>query len=313
MDRFDDLYKEFLNYIAKNFPEYKKYVDTDSKNYIYDFIELNLPFMEEISLRNVDIFRYKYKDTYLIKGLKFKRILEKSNKVEPIWRYLHKLYIVAYSCNLEEIVRKKYNKFNDISRVLELHNAIVENIMLSGYPIIEESSSSDEEEEEELSDDEKEMRDKFKRYKKGENVDEPPSEENIGLGLENMFEGTAIGNLAKELSEEINLDELKDLKIDNPSEILGMFLNPNSDNQNKIKNITDTVFKKLDTKMKDGSLSQEQLFGEAQKMMQNMGGMFGNSTDMLRQVSSMMGQSTQSKKVSKKRMKHRANKNNKKH
>ncbi len=57
MDRFNSLYTELLNYIEKNFPSYKKYTIIDSnKNYLQDFIELNLPFMEEIASRNVDIF-----------------------------------------------------------------------------------------------------------------------------------------------------------------------------------------------------------------------------------------------------------------
>jgi hypothetical protein len=107
MEKFNNYYLEFLNYISKKFPTYKKYTSIDEKNYLKDFIELNLANIENISIRNIDIFRYKLVDVQLIRGLKFKRVLDhiydKPRTLESIWRYLHNLYIILYnSCDLKK-------------------------------------------------------------------------------------------------------------------------------------------------------------------------------------------------------------------
>lgn len=326
MNRFNSLYIELLNFIEKHFPNYKKYTTVDSnKNYLQDFIEYTLPFMEDISTRNVDIFLYKHSNAQLIRGLKFKRVIDHVNNrtvsakvLESIWRLLHKLYIVAYgSCDLKKIIRKNYGDNSDLQRVIESHNLLVENIMLSGYPIVDDNSGSDsadeEDEREESDEEEQQLRDEFNkmfdkhgRRKKDENGQEKGTgeveneENNSGEGqgpnLEGMFdENSLIGGLAKELSSEIDPKELGDIKS---FADIGKLFAPGENGENKLQNVMKTVTQKLDTKMKNGQLNQEQLLNEAQNMMGNMGQMFGqmggansggNPMDMMSSMMGMMG------------------------
>ena len=287
MDRFNDHYIEFLGYIAKKFPTYKKYttiVENPGKRYLNDFIEFNLPYMENISIRNIDIFRYKLVDVQLIKGLTFKRVLDRvynnPRVLETVWRYLHKLYIISYnSCDLSKLVEKNYNHNEDLLKVLDNHNIYIENIMLSGHPIIERSESSFEEED--ISDEEAELRVQFEKIQSGGNDDNDTNEKNNvdeekntdGPDMSNIFEGSVIGDLAKELSEEINPGDLGN--IENMGDIVNSLLNPSAGGENKLQGIIKTVTEKMDNKMKNGEITQEQLLNDAQNMMGNVGQLFG--------------------------------------
>ena len=308
MDRFNNLYRDFLSYLLKNFPSYEKYINIEEnpdKRYLYNFVELNLPYMEDISTRNADIFRFKYVDVQLIKGLKLKRIIDRIDKkmvsskvLESIWRQLHSLYIIAYnSCDLKKIVKKNFSHHSDLTRIIDSHNIIVENIMLSGHAIIEETSSdySDSESEDEDVDEEEEQLkidfEKMLRDGKTEvpsnddkDVDSEETQEQVQgqVGMEKMFEGSLIGNLAKELSEEIDPKDLGDIK--NPSDIFSTLFNQEQSSESGLGNIVNTVVKKLDNKMKNGELNQEQLFSEAQNMMSN-----SNLFGPLQQMGAMTG------------------------
>lgn len=308
MEKFNNYYLEFLNYISKKFPSYRKYTSIDEKNYLKDFIELNLANIENISIRNIDIFRYKLVDVQLIRGLKFKRVLDhiydKPRTLESIWRYLHNLYIILYnSCDLKKIVEKRYNNNEDLLKVLDNHNIYIENIMLSGHPIIERDESS--QEEEELSDEEIELRRQFENIQKnGEesNKDDNGDESNKNSGdnnddnkipdISNMFEGSIIGDLAKELSSEINPNDLGN--IENVSDIVNNLFNPNAEGGSNLQNIIQSVTEKMDTKMKNGDITQEQLLNDAQNMMGNMGQLFGQmnggENDMMANMGQLFGQ-----------------------
>ena len=172
MDKFNSIYKDFLTYLLKNVPAYKKIINTNienENNYITNFIQFNLPYFESISNRNKDIFTTKYGDVQLIKDLRFKKVikvLKKKNDLENIWQYLHKLYIIAYnSCDLKNLV-KKYPNHNELSKILANHNLYIENIMLSGPVKQYESSSdsdSDGESEGESDEEEQKLREEFER------------------------------------------------------------------------------------------------------------------------------------------------------
>ncbi len=309
MERFNNIYTEFLEYLLKNLPSYKKYIIINKQpndQYILDFIELNLPYMEEISMRNSDIFIYKYPNVQLIKGLKFKRIIDRVNNkkissriLESIWRQLHILYVIAYnSCNLEKIVKKNYSHNTDLSRIIEDHNIIIENIMLSGPTIIEKSDSESYSDTEEEDDEEQQLRRDFE----GKTNDEDDSSETVMPDLGNlgnlgnigsMFENSLIGNLAKELSEEINPQDLgiNTENIKNPADIISnitsCLFNPTADGGNKLQNIAKIVSEKLDNKVKSGQISKEQLGNEIQNM---MGSMMNNSSGNGLDLSGIMQQ-----------------------
>lgn len=111
-----------------------------------------------------------------------------------------------------------------------------------------------------------------------------------------MFENSMIGNLAKEISEEINV---KDLNVSDPSELLN-FQNLTNSN-NVLGNIVSKVSSKIQSKIEDGKLNQSDLINEAMSMigmLNNFGGAGGSGgagggnnhlMEMMANISKSMG------------------------
>jgi len=126
------------------------------------------------------------------------------------------------------------------------------------------------------------------------NMEGMPDLDNLQSSLKSMFEGK-IGELAKEMAEDIAGD-FKDVLGDdidtnaNPQDILKKLMK----NPAKISNLMKSVSSKLDAKMKDGSISKEELMKEAGEMMNKMKGMGGeaggeNFKEMFQNMAKSMG------------------------
>ncbi len=228
---------------------------------------------------------------------------------------------------MKKIVRKNYSDNSDLQRVIDSHNLLVENIMLSGYPIIDDESDSESsyDDNDDNNDDEEEqkLRQQFnKMFDKNGNKKEPnesqednnDDENNTqGINFDGMFdENSLIGGLAKELSSEIDPKDLGDIKS---FADIGKLFAPGENGENKLQNVMKTVTQKLDAKMQNGQLNQEQLLNEAQNMMGSMGSLFGqggqgggNPMDMMSSMMGMMGQNMGSQGGQRRRHKRRGDK-----
>merc|ERR1711935_834896 len=89
---------------------------------------------------------------------------------------------------------------------------------------------------------------------------------------ESMLDNGMIGNLAKELAGDINLDDIN-LNLDNSDgatpnigDIFGKLMS--GDNPMKFMNLIQNVGQKIQTKLSDGNLDQSKLLDEAQNMME---------------------------------------------
>jgi len=101
-----------------------------------------------------------------------------------------------------------------------------------------------------------------------------PSEE----ALDSMFSGSKIGELAKEMSEELDMSSLQN--IENPEQLLDMnnimkAFSGEGGGDNPIGEIIKKVGEKLASKIAAGDISQEELVADSMKMMGQMGGMGG--------------------------------------
>ena len=289
MERFNDLYLNFLKFLNNNFVSLKEQIKPcNNKQFLEDFIELNLPYMEDISVCNIDAFKYKYKDSYLIRGIKFRKFLEKEkhnlkDKINTLWNYLHNLYILAY--NTKEFKKIVHSNAN-LLRILDSHDIFVENIIQNSTNIMNifkenNTQAKDENNEEEIEEknntNENNNTEESKDNSNKEKKEDEENGENDGEEEEkNPFEGTVIGNLAKELSEEIDTKQFEGLK--NPSDLFGILLG-GGEGSNSLGKIMETVCSKIDQKMKSGELSHQQLLGEAQSMMGNLD-LFGGLGNM---------------------------------
>ena len=107
-----------------------------------------------------------------------------------------------------------------------------------------------------------------------------------------MLKNSKIGNLAKEISESINIS---DLNLGNMEEGMDIGKLMNGENQAVLGNIIQTVGTKITEKMQNGELNQDELMSEAFGLMAKMNpgsmGMGNDSTiDMMSQMMKMMSQ-----------------------
>ena len=94
---------------------------------------------------------------------------------------------------------------------------------------------------------------------------------------EELINNGLIGNLAKELSEDINLDDFNLNMNEDNSNVGEVFSNLISgDNPMKFMNLIQNVGQKIQSKLSDGNIDQSKLVEEAQKMM----GMLGNNNPL---------------------------------
>lgn len=292
MDKFNKVYTNFLKFISnldsKSKWNIKIISDDIGRRYLYDFIELNLPHMDEISSKNMDAIKYKLEDAQIVKGVNFYECLKVAylkHKEEDLWKYLHSLYILASSGGeLIQIIEKRYNNDEKYLSVIGCHECIIQNI--SNYMLPENNSennntnknSSGKKVNKNSNDNNKNSNDDNKNSDEDDDEDDDnedddeENEEDTKKNMENMFgmfEDSQIGKLAKEMADEFEEKDFENIK--NPADILSMFTNPNAEGGNKLADIMTKVTSKMQNKMENGEINQNQLMDEAQKLMMQMG------------------------------------------
>ena len=122
-----------------------------------------------------------------------------------------------------------------------------------------------------------------------------PNVDELHGHIKGLFDGK-IGSLAKELAEELS-GEVMDMFDDGAGEVksTGDILKKMMKNPKQIMELVKKISTKLDSKMKNGNISQEELMKEAGDLLSKMKGM-GNGTDfqemmkgMMKNMSPMMG------------------------
>jgi len=127
---------------------------------------------------------------------------------------------------------------------------------------------------------------------------EMPNANDLHEHLKGLFDGK-IGSLAKELAEEISHD-VEHLFVEeggsagiNPNDInsTGDLINKLIKNPKKIMSLMKTISGKLQTKMKSGEISEEEIMKEAGELMGKMKGMkgMGAMNDMFKNLAKGMG------------------------
>jgi len=253
IEYFNSTLKLFINNIVKMYPEYKENVETyytdilnsDSCNddkHIKRFMRKFSDYKDKISSKNDDLFQ---ESICFIKNVDFKEIWdnEKSDETikNTIWDYLQTLFVIG-----ETIITDS----NKIKSLVENLKKKRENEPLNETP------------------ENKELLDMIKNL----------SEKTDGSKIdEDLINNGLIGNLAKELAGDINLDDMNinmDDDNSNIGDIFGKLMS--GDNPMKFMNLIQNVGKKIQSKLDDGGLDQSKLFDEAQNMM----GMLGNNNPL---------------------------------
>ena len=211
------------------------------------FISGNMKKIITFATKNNDLFN---DGICFLKNIDFKDIWENEktdNSIkDTIWDYLQTLYLIG------ETIISDSNKIKSLVESLKKKR--------NNEPI----NDADSEENKDLMN----MLQNLSEKKEPINFDE------------NMLNNGLIGNLAKELAGDINLDDMN-LNLDNNEgempnigDIFGKLMSGN--NPMKFMNLIQNVGQKIQTKLSDGNLDQAKLLDEAQNMM----GMLGNNNPL---------------------------------
>jgi hypothetical protein len=273
IENFNKQYKMLLEDLQNGYPDIRiEILDSPKNEYLNHFIINVLPYIDNISVKNFDYFKYKCKNKELVKNLKYKYIfdLDIRENISIIWKYLQNLYI-----NLNNINNIK--KYLDNFKEDENYRLMVLSMDKNNYDTYVENFLKVENRIKPKKKKKKKKRRKEKKqvYKDPVITSDEEEDNSMFPNLDNLdtdfIENSTIGKLAKEISSEI--DPSKFENMNNPSELFGSLFGGNTeeDGDNKTKetfgNLMKTVCSKLDNKFKSGDIKQDDLFKEAQQMM----------------------------------------------
>tara|TARA_B100000575_G_scaffold293962_1_gene307264 strand:- start:6133 stop:7260 length:1128 start_codon:yes stop_codon:yes gene_type:complete len=279
MDKFNENLKQFLEIIKVNYPDQKNTIEKhynfdDPKDiYLNEFIKNCSIIGDDISTKNEIIFS---KEITVLNNVDFNSIWNDESLTddqrENIWKYLHTLYIFAYE-HIKNVDFKTVLK--EIKNIGNSGN--MDNETKTFINIIES------------------LTDKYKNMNTDdldESMDNDNNDDNkqnsSGIPTPEMF-GGVIGNLAKEIADEIDPNSIN---LEDPSKLLKSLLSGNFDEDNDesglvhlVKNITNKIQDKIST----GNLDESQLFNEAQNVMKSFQkNTKGGVGDPMNMFSSMM-------------------------
>ena len=260
---FIKTFKEFINDIKTAYPEYKEVLekyefnmnDYEINSGIVDHFMMSIqPFLIDISDKNESIFQNDQEKIVIFKDVDFNKIWEKSNEInkEIIWKYLHTLVIIGNNYN--GIVKKDgvFKQFNEMLSQSELDDESLNHIGDQAKAMLNMVKSLSTENE------------------------KPEGDENNSENLSGgMFENTKIGEIAKELAAEINFDEFSQGlgslgDSENPPDPSKLFDSLIGKDPMKLMGLIQNVGSKIQDKISNGKINEQELVSEAQNMMQGL-------------------------------------------
>ena len=255
---FNQTLESFYNDLLSVFPDFDKEIKqfNISQYKPSDYYRFCNEHSKDISIKNEIIFS---KELGFMSPIPFNKLWTQSisdASRENFWKYIQNMYLYSY-CNVKD------------ENVLDM-------LLLSKKKDIDWSK---------LDIEKTKIIAMFYKVKEDKNVmldDEAAASNGVDeqflpkIGNVDLFD-TKIGSLAKEISEEINLDNI------DPDKLLTGFSGGNMDIEGSgIMNLIGTIGEKVKTKIDGGSLDQDNLVNEANNIMGEFSKMGGNNPlDML--------------------------------
>jgi hypothetical protein len=322
-DNFPEIISDFTADLTTTFPEYanlwSKWVgiksDTSDTQHLFEYCLLVYPErFFDILYQNDDIFLPESTiNTFFLPEVDFRRLYHCPDVSETtrktLWKYLQLLLItIMTSINNKNSFGESANLFDGINES-ELQTKLTETIdNLSsffkgiippegdptGYFGGDGAEGADDDDDDDDAPDlvNEDATPPPKSSKSKGLFDNLPNPADIHEKLKGLFDGK-IGNLAKELAEELtddfmgilSEDERADMKnVKNTGDVLKKLMK----NPGKIMELMKSVGNKLNNKMKSGDISQEEIMKEASEMIGKMKDMGGDGTDMNDMLKNLM-------------------------
>ena len=254
IEKFNSYLGQFLKDLITTFPEIKNNVEkkynnllTQNENiiktdeYVKEYMNNIKQYTKDISNKNDKIFKTG-KEIYLIEyinitNLWLKDLNDKTR--DTIWNYLQILYVIGKKIigdeDIDELLKNLNNK--DIGEIKKDTDDMLN--MIKNLSTVEQDPDN--------------------------NVEEEANDKNTD-DMKEIFDNGIISDIAKELTNELNLEEMD---VGNPNNLNEAFQNM-MNNKNGNTNFFDLVSKvgeKIQNKVKNGEVNQGDLLNEAQKMM----------------------------------------------
>jgi len=275
MEKFNENLSQFTTIIKNLYPEQKDAIEkyyvfeNAGDKYLKEFIENSSDMGDDISSKNEIIFS---KGTVILNNIDFHTIWNDENlsdeQKDNIWKYLHTLYIFAYehikNVDFKTLLKelKNANLCEDVDEQTRTFMNIIDGLT-NNYKDTEEGSETQ------------------------DNPDKTDASSGSSIPVPDLF-GGVIGNLAKEIADEIDPSKVN---LDDPQKLLKSLLSGNFDEENDdsgVVNLIQNITNKIQTKLSNGNLDETQLFSEAQNVMNSLGKGGADMSNPLNMFSSMM-------------------------
>lgn len=243
--------------------------------YLLHYMQHVFPHIKYIARCDEEWFQDDGEDAEVVKGVKLNTILNDkattTKQMNRVWEYLHTLYIRSQATKLTVTLLKE--RFADHLQYKAIKKSIIrysDYLTLMVEFLSQQRNEADDEEEELSGEDDG-----------GDADDEASPSEGTNsaanAAASSFFDNTLIGNLAKEISEEVDTSHLENMSSE--QDIFSALFN--GEGGSNMMGMMKTVCEKLDTKVKSGELNPQQMLSELGgsmmgPLMQNMmGGMGG--------------------------------------
>ena len=272
---------EFLADILNVFPEYKDKLveaynpflsrqqdriqgDNQEKcDIAMEFLNNISKYNKEIADKNDSLFE---NDIYLLHKVNFKEIWESKisdNTRTKIWNYLQTFSMLSITINSNKDLKKIMNSLDNIVKGDASENDNNElNAVLQNLRKLSTSLTKKDDDEGIAT------------------TEHLKNTEPVEKHFNNLFNGSKIGDLAKEIASDLNIENIVKENRDKPEDLLkNLFSGDNKDGKGfNIMNVVENISNKINKKITDGDLKEDDLMNEAKNMMANMdsNSLFGN-------------------------------------
>ncbi len=225
---------EFREILEKNYSEVLEKSDLNTNSFAKEYMTSIQQYHSEIAQKNDKLFKGEESVT-ILKELDFRELWSKDlsdNTRENIWKYLQTLYVLG---------RKIVTDDEDVSRMLdELNNSDRESL-------------------------EKHQREMMDMINNMSQINQDPEENKPSPEVENLFNNGIISDIAKELTNELDLEKMD---MGNPKNMNEAFNNiMGGGGGNNFFDLISKVGQKIQTKVESGQINQGDLIKEAHQMM----------------------------------------------
>lgn len=259
-EKFNYYLSVFLKEMTTIFPEYQENINThygdllnsesescNSEKYVKGYMTVIKPYHSQIATKNDKIFK-GVDSINLLQSIDFREVWTKDindNTRENIWKYLQTLIVIG---------KKVVGDDNEIDSLLEKFKT-------DAVKSVENNKESSDNGEDEM----------LSMLKNMSTLTQDPEEslpDTSESEMKNLFEGGIISDIAKELTTELDLENLD---MGDPKNMNEAFANlmggGGGGGQNNFFNLITKVGEKIQNKVQNGEVQQGDLMKEAQKMM----------------------------------------------